>query len=789
MISPWTRRLPSTLLLLGLAALLLINTACPGGDRKVTDPPIPVPVPMILRILPKLPVVPVGGQVTLLMETGGITPDEFRWEVPDGVSLVGTSTSRPVLLGRSQGWHRLKVRACHQGNCSLPAAVVVRVYGTAEPVPGQPAGGGGDPPVILSVEPSGIWGEVGFQVTLNAQTSGLVTDYLWIFNGGVIPDRSTETSPSLLLDVTGMYEGELVVTGPNGPSEPFPFAYEILAAPPGPAPTDPPTVSGILGLQPSICDNKPIHLQANSTGERISQWVWTFEGGVEPRITTNSVARVRTTTPGTYTGSLTVRNALGDAPPVPFSFKVEDCPDLKSLEQAGAPYLPRGVVAYITDPAFAYDSIKAPGQRSFAFLGHPDAALPGPSDTITVSAALFAFQGGWDSWPWGAGDWITKTFDATVPLPIPGWQRVFEQEYGYSSDPAVDIRLIGDRIWVAVFDSYLGARYFLEGRTPNPVGESDWTRHDFNVPSGTETWRMQLHAAGNLPLLVLSGSKQITVIAPANDTPTTTSDWVAWRAPDLGKFTFSLVMSAMTSEPRLVIACLPEADGRPRLFQAQTLVPRTADDWGLIEPALPDGEVIAYQFGQREHLGLFLVRYADLSAQALVSDLTGEQPLAPWTSIAQPFPFQSHWDVWIGGFPHGWYISDVPRESSQTDPTHLWHAAALVPERADDWQRMTEIRLPRRALQWLDLGDGPAIGTSAWESLLHLPWRIPHPYGEDWQTVGIWATKNTHYVGGYSDAQPGAFAVTPTAVWNVTFDNGPSYGNDQLVIHRMDRFW
>lgn len=152
------------------------------------------------------------------------------------------------------------------------------------------------PRPVANFTASPLSGTVPLAVSFVDSSTGNVTSWAWSFGDGGI---STSQNPTHTYNEDGSYAVSLIVSGPNGPSDPK--AAQINVDPP-PAPIPDFSASPEGGPSPLS-----VQFTDNSTGT-ITSWTWDFGDGATS--TSQSPSHVFTT-PGAYTVSLTATGPGG----------------------------------------------------------------------------------------------------------------------------------------------------------------------------------------------------------------------------------------------------------------------------------------------------------------------------------------------------------------------------------------------------------------------------------------------------------------------------------------------
>ena len=122
-------------------------------------------------------------------------------------------------------------------------------------------------PTIRSISPSGPLGQIGSEVTFSANVAGVPDSYYWVFGDGIIPSTSTDPSPTVLLNRTGLHFCTLRVSNADGTSNDFTVPYEIDGINEPPVFTE--TDTGIMdAISPKILfpEGNPAIIYAENTG-------------------------------------------------------------------------------------------------------------------------------------------------------------------------------------------------------------------------------------------------------------------------------------------------------------------------------------------------------------------------------------------------------------------------------------------------------------------------------------------------------------------------------------------
>ncbi len=180
----------------------------------------------------------------------------------------------------------------------------------------------GTPPDITEVSPT--TGPAGAPVTFTATVTGdEPLTYSWDFGGGANPDTSTDTEPVVTLSAEDSYDASVTVSNDFG--EDF-FAFTLVV---GEAVT-PPNILSVGPTQGHVDDS--VTFVAVVEGDEPLSYEWNFGGGATPDTSTDTEPEVTlSSTPGTYSASLTVTNPGGENT-FPFDLLVKAGSDYDEVE-------------------------------------------------------------------------------------------------------------------------------------------------------------------------------------------------------------------------------------------------------------------------------------------------------------------------------------------------------------------------------------------------------------------------------------------------------------------------
>ncbi|MEO7994888.1 MAG: PKD domain-containing protein, partial [bacterium] len=194
------------------------------------------------------------------------------------------------------------------------------------------------PPTITAISPAGgIIGSPGQQVAFEATATGTATGWSWDFGGGATPNSSTAPITVITLGATGQYAGQVIASNAAGSSAPFAFTYEISTAP------TIPVVSAVDPADLVAAINTTQRFTAMVSGSAPYTWLWDFGGGRTPNESTEAEPLARFDVRGTFAGTVTVSNAVGNSLPFHFTYQVVDVPSILQVQPSN------GLVGSIDD--------------------------------------------------------------------------------------------------------------------------------------------------------------------------------------------------------------------------------------------------------------------------------------------------------------------------------------------------------------------------------------------------------------------------------------------------------
>jgi PKD repeat protein len=216
----------------------------------------------------------------------GVGPFTYSWSFGGGATPDTSSDEQPsVVLSDTTGDY----------NCSL---MVTNAAGSDTFDFGFTIG---IPPEVSAVVPQG--GVTGTDVMFNAVITGdMPMTYAWDFDGGALPDQSSEANPTATLGAPGAFgNASVTVTNPFGESF-YGFTLTIYDAVPPEIISVSPT-SGVRG------DNTVITAVVN--GAPPLSYLWEFGEAASPSTSTEATPLIVLTGLGTMPCTLSVDNAYG----------------------------------------------------------------------------------------------------------------------------------------------------------------------------------------------------------------------------------------------------------------------------------------------------------------------------------------------------------------------------------------------------------------------------------------------------------------------------------------------
>lgn len=450
------------------------------------------------------------------------------------------------------------------------------------------------PPVINRVVPSGDVGRSGDEVVFAAETQVGVKRYEWDFDGGAVPNTSTETWPHVTLGEPDNYRGSVTAYNHDGASESFSFDFSVE---PGSVPhglrVTPNENNGLAG---------DIHQFLASGADGADTWHWTFASGAFPREVSGKFPSALLTEPGNHYGLVTATNSFGTSAPLKFGFTV-DGPAVPRWQDHVITSVPgKGPAAAVIDgrPAVGYCGPEGGYFYSYATTSSPQE----PSDWIAHQVAGDAGSSAWVELVDLNGrpamllsanqvEPSLQVAQAQVDVPQSGedWLR-----YPLTEFQTVAPRALAARDGRLEFIGHVSQRIF-HGRAlnPNPASEDGWRFHTVRSYN-TKPDSLMLTSLNGSPAFARLDDGDLRIGLALVSEPTGEVDWQHHSLPDAYIGTLGL----MERNDRLI--CAYPGAGQVRIGLARIAFPGSSTAWSIHQAASDAGyrfDVRVLEFGGR----------------------------------------------------------------------------------------------------------------------------------------------------------------------------------------------
>jgi|GEM_PF-2635439 len=466
--------------------------ACGGGSSAPDPIPDPDPIPAVLTVLdvfPKNLSARTGSSIRFIAETSA-QASSFAWDFGSGATPSTSTDFQPLVVLGDPGTYTGALTVC-AADCAMPFAFTYII---------EPASPTGHQLQILSVAPSGIAGPRATEVQFGAQIAGEADAWEWDFGTGSLQRFSTDARPFVVLYREGIHQGQVTARLSGGAEDSLSFAFQVTRGSVQAAPV----IDAIPLDEIWACDNKNLVFDPALISDfPITSWNWTFEGGVNVGISTNSIARVLSTAPGTYRGELRVTNQFGAASPREFGYTIVDCPD-RTATVVASKFVPRGIVAIETE-SFGTVGRSLIDFEPPVFSQHTASPVfgmtrPGPGNVEVSFAASSKLA------KWAVGDTAHVSVDLQYPGPAPVWQRA-HLVADYEFQEASGIGVLGDRPMIGYFRNDTDIPVISIAKHANPTGPADWTTIHLNEADFSGLPEFHLSAGDGRPVMLITSVK------------------------------------------------------------------------------------------------------------------------------------------------------------------------------------------------------------------------------------------------------------------------------------------
>ncbi|HYE80312.1 MAG TPA: hypothetical protein VEI97_20235 [bacterium] len=416
-------------------------------------------------------------------------------------------------------------------------------------------GGDGEGPraTVTRVDPGGITGITGTNVTFEATGTNGAFGYQWNFGGGATPNTSTAAMPTVRLGAPGTYTGTVVPTNLQGPGEPFTFS--IVVTEPGAPPswlvqdadpairavgsTDLAIVNGRLMVAGYDFDNEDLRIAVAQVPfpQTGADWVaYTLDsaGGVGLHA---SVAEIDGRAMVAYydftNGNLKVAHARDLSPNSAGDWRIQ------VVDSQGDVGSHTSLVEYNGRPAITYQD--------------------------NTSGALKIARGRNQS-PTQDGDWFRLVVDSTLTV-----------DRNFAVGSRSDLAVVADRLTVSYLDTSNDDLLVARLLTPEPAGLGTWQIHTvYGGDVARQTSVVDLRGRAAISFYDREAD-DLKLARATTHLPTAGTDWLILTVDDspfVGEF------SAMTvQDQRLAISYYDRQNADLRVARALVTEPRELTDW------------------------------------------------------------------------------------------------------------------------------------------------------------------------------------------------------------------
>lgn len=403
--------------------------------------------------------------------------------------------------------------------------------------------------------------------------------------------------------------------------------------------------TGVLGVP-----DQPVTFSAQVTGTGPFTYAWTFGGGTDPATSTAASPTVDLGEVGTYTGTLTVTDALSESTMASFAFEVQPLPTIQGITPEGPIGRPLQRVTFAADTtgyvaAYAWDfgggalpnsstdatpevAIQAPGTYtgsltvfangaaiqalpfeyeveaataptfSLTRVGPQATGLPGPAPDISMVNHLGRLALLYNHPTDGIMLARAKT---TVPSGCCDWEQHVIDPAGFSRYTKSLVSINGRLAVIYAKTPVIGSGiiWIAMATTEEPTSSDDWARYELTLDFARGPWAL-IAAGGRLRVLHLTYDAAIGYLVYQTATtehPLATADWTATAVTDEFNGLIKDIMLAQIGETvqGLFLRATEVGGGTVQLLQASSLDPAGPEDWRIVT-ASADGSQVTRGF-------------------------------------------------------------------------------------------------------------------------------------------------------------------------------------------------
>ena len=252
--------------------------------------PVPLPDPPVASFVAS----PISGTSPLAVtftntSTGAIV--SYEWDFDNDTVVDSTDANPPAFTYTEAGVYTASLTVTDAHNQWTTATATITV---SDPPP---------PPPVASFTATSLSGNTPLVVNFTNTSTGAIVSYAWDFNGDAVVDSTDANPPAYTYTLVGAYTASLTVTDAHNQSTTATATITVSDPPPPPVPSF--TATPLSGNAPLV-----VTFTNTSTGA-ITTYAWDFDGDtVVDRMDANPPPQTYTTA-GTYTVSLSVRDAIG----------------------------------------------------------------------------------------------------------------------------------------------------------------------------------------------------------------------------------------------------------------------------------------------------------------------------------------------------------------------------------------------------------------------------------------------------------------------------------------------
>lgn len=573
-------------------------------------------------------------------------------------------------------------------------------------------------PVISAVSPSPNAGEPGATVTFRATSSNNPTSWRWSFGSGATPATSTDAQPVVELGLAATYDATVVAINAHGESTPFAFTYRVALGLPSVAvviPSGAPEPEGKLVTFSAIAGPTPI-----------LSYAWDFGDAATLSTSTEPNPSVRLSSPGSYTGRLTITNSTGSSSPFEFPIEVGDgteqfFSDVIPFERVGDAGDSREFRAIgINGPALPPHTYRwrfSEGTEPRESTDPRPTVVLGPPGSYTGVVQILT-TGGY-SMPFNFSFVVD---DHSPPPSVMQLPKSNIDTLAWLWFPTLEV--IGGVPVVVSVSQDDGAKrglIYARARNASPVGQADWIIYRL-ASDGNYFVRPGIVELANGMVLAVAVGPEVTFLVSDVTTPNSVEDWTIYDIPGVVPYVDTVHLSLVDGKPVMVA-------GKPAsVALASNPVPLSAADWQFHQATddtkLPVSPVV-------KHDGVWAFGIGTpLACEGCRDDLR-------WMRSVMPVPTDpSDW-VTQTISPGIWRHNDfrlinnrlLSIGTQDARSTLSFISGMVSPSSAADWQSQDTHIPPQRFLLPVDLSDRLALVFSANHGYLGSPFD-PLPYPE-----------------------------------------------------------